>query len=173
MYLAGTDADIKLEADGQSFDLSYDAYGVAGDSTLAALFSYNDFERDSRAVYTVGPFTTLPNEITIRNDAPDAGDIFDAFTESFVSFFVGLGDSLRNLGLSIIGGHADYVGENSAVFQPDDLNKLGVNCCIEECVDAHRFNAEFCEAINVDVHRQNSFSNSLELGNDDEVRKPR
>ena len=89
-FLAGTDADIRLLAGGKTFDLDY----MPGQNPIIA---YNDFEAGDETVYTVGPFSSLPSSITIKNDAPDFGDVLESLGTSIVNAFVALGNAIRSL----------------------------------------------------------------------------
>jgi uncharacterized repeat protein (TIGR01451 family) len=108
--LSGTDADIILKAEGQEFVLDYARYeGI--------LFSYNDFENGDSAVYTVGPFASLPDGLELENDAIYAGDFFDA-----------LGNDLETIWddfILFLTNTEDYVGSKSILWTPDQLAGIG------------------------------------------------
>lgn len=114
-FLAGTDADIKLIADGKEFDLDY----MEGANPL---IGYNDFEAGDETVYTLGPFPSLPSSIRIKNDAPDFGDILEALGNSIKNFFVDVFNVIKD----IFTNDADYVGTNSFSLEPSELQAIAV-----------------------------------------------
>jgi hypothetical protein len=121
---AGTDADIILYADGNTSKPYLLDKGAARDKgVLEQIISYNDFENGSSDTYLVGPFDRMPTSITLKNDAADAGRVFEAFGRSIDATF----DSLR-IGLaSIFGGAADFVGENKKVWTWNELKNIGTS----------------------------------------------
>lgn len=112
-FSSGTNADIKLSAQGQNFSLDY----MPGANPI---IGYNDFETGDETVYTVGPFDSFPSTISIKNVAPDLD--FSVFQESIVSAFVSLGEAIRDFFLN----NADYVGTNGVVLEPSYLNSIPV-----------------------------------------------
>ncbi len=116
---SGTNADIKLVADGQTFNLDYlpDANPV---------LAYDDFERGDDQVYTVGPLRRVPDHITLRNDAPSRRQILNSLWPSFkVNLVRGLqkiGDFFRFMTQSRA---ADHIGTNSLHLGPEELRDIG------------------------------------------------
>ena len=120
---SGTDADIKLIAQGKSFTLDY----------LAKFFDmnlYNDLERGDEVVYLVGPFDSLPTSVEIKNDAPDLSDQWPALKESIGSWFETLGEAIKGF----FANDADYVGTKSFTMDPKYLNMIVVGDSKEETV---------------------------------------
>ncbi len=115
--LSGTDADIVLEAAGQEFLLDYGRVrSQAGSWTENRLLEWNDFEAGSRCAYVVGPFAARPTAITLHNRAASAGQVLSAawndFTTAVTTVIDGIGDFL----LSLVGGHADMVGNGQRTW---------------------------------------------------------
>lgn len=117
---SGTDADIYLDVGGRSFLLDYTpTTGV----NLSLVTAHNDFEAGDVETFMVGPFETLPDSITLRNDVPDFGDYIDAVLhqiETAVLDFISW--LLRGLGLN----GPDYVGSTLGSVNPDELATLAV-----------------------------------------------
>jgi hypothetical protein len=118
---AGTDADIRLRADGREFLLDYLPTSDAKARVSSPFLVYNDFENGDNDVYTIGPFVNRPTDITLSNGDADTGDVAEALWDDFVNTLDhGLTD-LRRLAMSVFGGNADFVGtarlaETASVF---------------------------------------------------------
>ena len=110
---SGTDASIKVSAGGKTFVLDYMPQAPP-------LIGYNDFEKGDETVYTIGPFNSMPSSITIKNDAPDMGDILDSLGKAVVNKFVALGSAVKNF----FKNNADYVGTNGVSLQPSWLQGI-------------------------------------------------
>lgn len=116
--LSGTDADIKAIVRGsgnqrREFLLDYLPTSNAEGRTDNRLLVYNDFEQGDNDVYTIGPMPFEPRSVTLKNEAADAGDVFEALWDDFVDGLDELGTDLRRLFIGIIGGNADYLGTTS------------------------------------------------------------
>ncbi|MGC8785600.1 MAG: hypothetical protein ACP5RN_14605, partial [Armatimonadota bacterium] len=74
---SGTDADIYLEAGGQKFLLDYMP-------RANPILAVNDFEAGDDMVYVVGPFASLPETITLRNDAATGWEVVESLGRAFV-----------------------------------------------------------------------------------------
>lgn len=75
---AGTDSDIVLSLDGLEFPpLDYSPRAFF-------LWGWSDFEAGDRAAYVVGPTSSAPARLTIRNDAPGFGDVLTALVQGLV-----------------------------------------------------------------------------------------
>ncbi len=122
---SGSDADIRLTANGQEYLL--DVSPTHGQDNLHAIIMYNDFEAGLNTNYLVGPFASMPSQIELKNDSADAGYVLKTFFEDFgtavLSFFQSIGNFLSNL----FGAQADFVGQNRVVYQPIDLKNLTSN----------------------------------------------
>ena len=116
---SGTNADIKLVADGQTYRLDY-----LPDANPA--LAYNDFERGDDQVYTVGPLRRLPRRITLRNDAPSRRQILKSLWPSFkvnlARGFKKIGDFFRHITHSRA---ADHIGTNALHLTPEELKSIG------------------------------------------------
>jgi hypothetical protein len=112
---AGTDADIRVSTpDSRNTLLDY----MPGANPIIA---YDDFEEDDDAVYVLGPFSKVPNHITLKNDAPDTGDVLLAFGKSAVEALALLPKAVLGFAEAIIGTHADHIGTSKKVWTPTDL----------------------------------------------------
>ncbi|MGC4046789.1 MAG: hypothetical protein QM758_23595 [Armatimonas sp.] len=107
---AGTNADIKLRADGKEYLLDY----MPGSAPILA---HDDFEMGDDEVYTVGPFSQLPTEVTLINKAPGIGDMLKAIANSFKASV----EKIRDTALSLIAGHADHIATRKQIWMPEDL----------------------------------------------------
>jgi hypothetical protein len=112
--MAGTDADILVQAEGRSYVLDW------GRGVNVAL-SYNDFEKGDDDAYIVGPFKNLPSQITLKNNAPGGGAVLKGLGNDFVRLVTTAVNSIGSMALSIIGGHADHVATNKIVWMPENL----------------------------------------------------
>jgi len=112
--MAGTDADIIVQAEGRNHVLDW------GRGVNVAL-SYNDFEAGDDDAYIVGPFNNVPSQITLRNNAPGGGAVIKGLGNDFVRLVTGAVNSIGDLALSIVGGHADHVATNKIVWMPENL----------------------------------------------------
>lgn len=139
---SGTDADILLIADGQTFNLDY----MPGASAMVA---YNDFEAGDETVYTVGPFDTLPSQITLKNNAPDFGDILSslgtAIANAFISFGEAVADAFTNT--------QDYIGTNSFTLEPSVLQAIPVGGFTTKTVSINGGDAEGAYQIRFTIYR--------------------
>lgn len=114
---AGTDTRVQLRANGATFDLDYLP-------DVVAFLQYNDFEAGDRQVYTVGPLDRLPETIALVNRASDADDVILSIGNSLGEGIDGVLETIRSIGLALIAGNADYVGEGRRVWTPEDLAAL-------------------------------------------------
>ena len=119
---AGTDADIRLKAAGPVPDFVLDYMPRAN-----PVIAYNDFERGDNTTYVVGPFAQVPASIELFNDAATHYEQQRALATSFSNAVNGAIDGVRSLGMSIMGGHADWIGINKKVWMPDELNRIGTS----------------------------------------------
>jgi hypothetical protein len=117
---AGTDADIIADVGGQQFllDHMHERKGGIGDYRL---LEWNDFEAGSHDTYLVGPFASLPGQLVLRNQAADAWDIVKAAWDGLVDSVGDAFNGLRDLLLTVLGGHADYIGADKAARSWQEL----------------------------------------------------
>jgi hypothetical protein len=86
-----------------------------------SLLGRDDFEAGDVAAYMVGPIDEEPRTVALLNDAPDAGDIFQAAINSIVRGFEDLFDTV----VGLWGYHADFVGKAHWDFPASVLESLG------------------------------------------------
>ena len=115
---SGTDSDIILHAGGRQFLLDY----MPRENPLIA---YNDLENGDHQVYVVGPFDSVPSSITLENRSASAGEVFEAFGKAFVEAILTIIEKIGDFFMSLVGGHADYVGQKGLVWEPDQLAGIG------------------------------------------------
>ncbi len=115
---SGTDADIYLHADGKEFLLDYLP-------RVNPLIAYNDFETGDDQAYVVGPFQRVPGSITLENRSADADDVIIALGRGIVDALDDVISEIGDILLSIIGGHADFVGSKKLFWSYEDLRKIG------------------------------------------------
>lgn len=139
---AGTDADISLIAcwdDCNKRDDYEKKEKILLDYTPGAqIAGHDDFEEGSVAVYTVGPFETLPTAIYFRNDDASAVEVVHAFIKLIARAYEALAEFI----IELLGIGADFVGADTEVFEPsvlpiieeskckynDDKNTVKQNC---------------------------------------------
>jgi hypothetical protein len=118
---AGTDADIRFSAGGttehQRVLLDY----LPGANPAIA---YNDFEAGDDGVYVIGPFSALPNGFSLRNDAPDGGDVLKALGQSVLNALGKVPDAFLGIAKAVIGTEADHVGTTKKTWMPSDLGQV-------------------------------------------------
>lgn len=112
---AGTNADIRVSTPEASNILLDYAPGAN------PIIAYNDFETDDDAVYEIGPFSKVPSHITLKNDAPDTGDVLLAFGKSALDALALLPNAVASFAKAIIGTDADHIGTSKKVWTPQDL----------------------------------------------------
>ena len=141
---AGTNADIVAYAGGRSHVLNHAPPAHTGERGRAARIraideglAYDDHEQATSAAYVIGPFDAPPTSITLRNAAPDAGDVFMAALESLgravTAFFENVGTIFR----SLVGWHPDYIATAWHSFDAEDLNDLPVGGRIDVTLRCH------------------------------------
>jgi hypothetical protein len=109
--LSGTNADIVLKCSGQEFLLDHGRLrSPTGSWSENRLLEWDDFEAGSRAAYVVGPFAALPSQIILANRAASAGAIVAAAWNDFTEALSGVIEAIGDVLLSLVGGHADLVG---------------------------------------------------------------
>jgi hypothetical protein len=114
---AGTDADIELEALGQTFLLDHGRTRSPQGSWMEnRLLEWNDFEAGSRCSYVVGPFPTCPASITLRNRAASTSQILAAAWTDFTNALRVIGEAIEDVLLALVSGHADLVGGGQRTF---------------------------------------------------------
>ncbi|MES2460752.1 MAG: hypothetical protein V4671_09215 [Armatimonadota bacterium] len=109
---AGTNADIRLKTGNINTLLDYLPRGMP----MVA----DDFEDGDTRVYVAGPFSALPPSITLHNDSPN----FRATMAALGNSLNDMKESVGNLFLSLIGGHADLIGTEKQVWLPEDLARV-------------------------------------------------
>lgn len=114
---AGTNADIYLLAGGKRFLLDYMPREIPG-------LAYDDLQAGDRQVYHVGPFSVLPEEITLRNDAADAEDVVLGLLSDFRAAITSIIDGIGDFLLSLISGHADVVAAERQLWESAVLRDL-------------------------------------------------
>jgi hypothetical protein len=111
---AGTNADIRAKADNSVEKLlDYMPRAFPG-------IAHDDFEAGDNEVYTLGPYSSMPKTLTLRNDAPSAGDILKSLGHTFAK----AGEKIGNMALSLIAGHADHIGTRKKLWMPEDLARV-------------------------------------------------
>ncbi|BCM93378.1 hypothetical protein IAD21_05269 [Abditibacteriota bacterium] len=117
---AGTDADIRLKVDGaeKPFLLDY----TPGKNFILA---HNDFEKGAEAVYSVGPFKTLPKSVTFFNDSATNWDVIKAAGKKYLESIIAPIKTIGNILGTISGKDADWIQTNHQVWMPDQLAALG------------------------------------------------
>lgn len=122
---AGTDADIVAVVDGQQYVLDHMHDRHPNGSTVGdmRIFEYDDFERGKRTAYVIGPFKNRPATLTLLNRSADLGDVLKGLWSDIVDGVSGAVDYLRDVALSVVGGHADYVGQAILTWQWADLER--------------------------------------------------
>lgn len=118
---AGTDGDIYLMADGREFLLDY---LPVHDTIFQRVLGYDDFEAGDHAVYTVGPWPTLPASISLENRAPTLGGVLGTLANDVARTVGSIVDGVGDLLLSVIGGHADFVQREKRILWPQDLGRV-------------------------------------------------
>ncbi|HEX6887513.1 MAG TPA: hypothetical protein VF143_05345 [Candidatus Nanopelagicales bacterium] len=123
--LSGTNADIVLRAGGVDFLLDHGRLrSPSGSWSENRLLEWDDFEAGSRTAYVVGPFAALPSEITLRNQAASAGAVLAAAWDGLVDTVAGIIEAVGDLLLTLVGGHADLVGDGRASWGWADLQRV-------------------------------------------------
>ncbi|GIV18437.1 MAG: hypothetical protein KatS3mg023_0188 [Armatimonadota bacterium] len=115
---SGTDADIYLEAGGQKFLLDYAP-------RTNPILAVNDFEAGDDMVYVVGPLPSLPESITLRNDAATGWEVVESLGRAFVEGVEWAVSNARTFLLSLIGGNADHVATSKKVWTAEELARVG------------------------------------------------
>ena len=111
---SGTDSDIVAHVQGRRFLLDYMPRKLPG-------LAYNDFESGDDQVHYLGPFPSLPQEIVLENQSADVVEVLTALGRTFVDAVRGAVNRVTEALLSLIGGHADLVGDAEKVWTPVDL----------------------------------------------------
>jgi hypothetical protein len=110
---AGTDSDIRLQADGRDYLLDYMPRATP-------VLGINDFEMGDEMVYVAGPFSKMPSSISFKNDSADTGQILESLGRAFAEKWKGI----KSTALSVIAGHADKIGTNKQVWFANDLAQI-------------------------------------------------
>jgi hypothetical protein len=123
--LAGTDADIYADVDGDSFllDRMHERTPEGGLDEFR-LLEHNDFEAGSQDTYVIGPFDEPPKQLALRNSAASVLDVVSAAWEDLKDAVADLLEELGDFLLNLIGGHADYVGADKRTWSWADLNRI-------------------------------------------------
>lgn len=133
---ADTDADIIPVIDGVEFEpLDYKLR--KGGSIAQAGISYNDFQRNERTVYVVGPLSQPPQEVILRNTAPSASDIPEKLWSDLVSLVEEIVDWIGDALLTIIAGHADEVARSKAIISADQIRNMKVGTTESFAIDCN------------------------------------
>jgi hypothetical protein len=120
---AGTNADLVAFVDGvrvEPLDLGPKPAGTEVDGLLGI----DDHERGARAAYYLGPFSTLPQRVSILNDAPDGLDVVTAAGRSVLNAVVEFFGAVAGFFLGLVGAAADFVGQDHEVISAPDLEAL-------------------------------------------------
>jgi hypothetical protein len=122
---AGTDADIYAIVDGTSFLLDR-MHGRTPGGGLGELriLEHNDFEAGGRDAYVIGPFPRPPQQLVLRNSAATGVDVLHGVWVDLVRFTSSVLDSIGDALLSIVAGHADFVGSDKLTWSWDDLARI-------------------------------------------------
>jgi hypothetical protein len=134
--LAGTNADLVPIVDGVPLDRldqgpRYEPQplpdpGLAG-TEIEALLGFDDHERGATTAYYLGPFSTLPTQFAILNDAPTGLEVIEALGRSLVNAIVTFFTAIAGFFLSLVGAAADRVGQGHEVVTAAQLDALGTN----------------------------------------------
>ncbi|NAZ77905.1 hypothetical protein GTQ99_21200, partial [Kineococcus sp. T13] len=121
----GTDSDIDAVVDGRTFRLDRmrerTPEGGLGDFRL---LEHNDFERGSRDSYVLGPFPQRPGSLVLRNNATHAVDVVRAAWADFTRIASDVVDDVLDVLLTLIGGHADYIGTQKVTASWSELSAI-------------------------------------------------
>lgn len=127
--LSGTDSDIRLRAEGDGWSTDYPLDYLplldASARVSSPLLVYNDFERGDDDVYTVGPFPGRPWRGSLVNISSTAGQAAEAWGADFTHWLDGAFTDIRRLGIGIVGGNADPVGDAVRNYTAEELNDRG------------------------------------------------
>ncbi len=115
---SGTDSDIYLHAGGKSFLLDY----MPGANPVIA---HNDFEAGDDEAYVVGPFSSVPASLALENRSAGAGEVLSSLGHAFVGAVESLIETVGDVLLSIIAGHADLVGNSRRLWTAEELAGIG------------------------------------------------
>jgi hypothetical protein len=128
---AGTDADVYVHVDGTPFLLDYLSRQLLAtaprDSHQALAIASNDFEAGDDRVYTVGPLAARPATVSFENRAPGGAALLKSLGEAFKEQVRSVVEGARQLGLTLIAGHADFVASSHKVWSAEELGAIGAD----------------------------------------------
>jgi hypothetical protein len=123
--LAGTDADIVALVDGRSFRLDHMHERTAANGMdEKRLLEHNDFEAGNHDVYVIGPLPQRPGSLALRNTSAGVVGVLEAAWDGLTKAVSSAFDDLRDLLLTIVAGHADYVGSDKATWSWTQLTDI-------------------------------------------------
>lgn len=123
--ISGTNADIYAEIDGTRHLLDHMHERTPnGDLGEHRILEYDDFQPGDRDSYLVGPLATLPNSLTLVNDDAGAGDVLRGAWTDLCRAVDGLNETLVDTVLSLVAGHADYIGWKSCSWDWATLSRM-------------------------------------------------
>lgn len=120
---AGTNADLIPTIDGVKVE-ALDHGPKPGNTVLDAALGFDDHERGTRPAYYLGPFLVPPTYVTIRNNAPSAGQVLEAAGRAILNAIVTLFNGIVGFFKSLFGTEADFVAKDHFVFQAAQLEAL-------------------------------------------------
>lgn len=114
---AGTDADIQLKANNQSYLLDWMPRKIPG-------LAVNDFEAGDDDSYTVGPFASLPREIELYNNSASNMEVVKAAGRAFVSAVNTAVSKVGSVLSALTAAQADLIATNKIVWMPEEIDTL-------------------------------------------------
>jgi hypothetical protein len=86
---------------------------------------HNDHEKGAEAVDAFGPFSSLPQKMTLRNDSASNWEAIKKTGEAVGKLVIAPFKLVWNVGKALMGTEADYVGTAHRLFEPSDLAGVG------------------------------------------------
>ncbi len=112
--VSGTNADIYAEIAGTRYLLDHMHERTPdGDLGEHRIFEYDDFQPGDRDSYLVGPLDAVPTSLTLVNDDAGVGDILHGAWSDLCGAVESLNQTLVDAVLTLVAGHADYIGWKS------------------------------------------------------------
>lgn len=128
---AGTDADIvatvAFHGGDVTLPLDYLPTNDAEANVSSPLLVYDDFEQGDNDVYTIGPFPSLPESVSLANNAADVEDVLGALLDDIGSSVDNALTDLRRSLTSLYGANADFVGTAKIHETADEVLARGVS----------------------------------------------
>ncbi len=123
--VSGTSADIYAEIDGTRYLLDHMHERTPhADLGEHRIFEYDDFQPGDRDSYLVGPLAGVPTSVTLVNDDAGVGDILHGAWSDLCRAVESLNQALVDLVLTLVAGHADYIGWTSSSWDWATLSRM-------------------------------------------------